>query len=132
MISHILQGECADAPLTILINYEPRNILNADEIGPFNDVVGNRPYIEGGSDPAGGKKSKKDNGTPDRCYRWAHGEDGRHQQGFAPRGFSRINGDLTKLPPSISWYANDKAWMNAHIFEDYLIKLNEKNAPSEP
>ena len=30
-----------------------------------------------------------------------------------PRGFSRINGDLTKVPPSISWYANDKSWMSS-------------------
>ena len=43
-----------------------------------------------------------------------------------PRAFKAIGGNISRLPPCISWKWNKKAWMNTEICSSWLKDLDKK------
>ena len=82
-ISTFCKGECNDATesmtapwkktvlLTIISNYEPRNIFSADEFGLFSQALPKKTLNLKGEKCSGGKNSKDSTNRPCSCkYDW--------------------------------------------------------------
>lgn len=138
LISKLLQGERADAPVEsaekfkerlpeLLSSYEPKDIYNADEVGLFCWQVGRRTYTLDASDNAGTKQSKKR-----ISILLVAAMDGHLEKmvvinnARCPRAFKAINNDLQRLPSSIIWKWNKKAWMTTAIFSEWLCDFDKK------
>ena len=140
LISRTLQGERASAPIPnadvfqsklpgLLKYYEPKNILNGDEVGLYNLQSARKTLLFKGDDPAGTKIDIR------RLTMYlVAGMDGHLEEmmiintALKPRAFKKINYDFKRLPNCIQWRANKKGWMNSELFYEWLLAFNGKMA----
>lgn len=122
--------------------YQPRDIFNMDETGIFFRDTTRHTFHVQGDDCPGGKRSKERitvllcaSCTGEKLKPLVIGKSKN------PRCFKNIQ--IDSLP--IHYYNNKKAWMTGKIYEDYLMRVNNKmksqgrkillfldNAPSHP
>lgn len=109
--------------LTIMKEYSPRDIFNADETGLFFRALPNKTYALRGEKCAGGKASK-DRLTILFCTNMIGNKEKPLVIGKSknPRCFK--NSHVEKLP--IEWYYNKKSWMTREIMTDWLNKFDRK------
>lgn len=122
-VSQVMISEwLTDTLPSILQNYDPKNIFNADETGIFYHCLPNKTYAFKNEQCSGGKKSKERLTVLIGCN--SDGSEklpilviGRY---LKPRCFKFV----TKLP--VEYRANRKAWMVSTIFTEWLLKLDKK------
>ncbi|XP_033730921.1 tigger transposable element-derived protein 4-like [Pecten maximus] len=114
----------ADDLRTILSEYQPNNIFNADETGIFYRLLPDRTLDFKGTDCHGGKRSKE-RLTTLVCANMTGTEKlplfiiGKS---IKPRCFKNVS----SLPTEYT--ANKKAWMTSDIFTDWIRKSDRKFA----
>ncbi len=127
---------------TLLEQYRPKDLFNADETGLFYRGLPNRTFVAKGEKPSGAKVAKErltvlvcaNQDGSEKKKLLVIGKAGR------PRGFPR---DLSTLP--VQWESSKKAWMNGQIWAKFLTKWDMEmrlqsrhilllvdNAPSHP
>ena len=106
---------------TILSNYEPRNILNADEFGLFYQALPKKTLHLKGEKCSGGKNSKirltglaAANMIGEKLPMFVIGKSQK------PRCFKHIK----SLP--CRYRAQKKSWMNSELFEEWVREQDEK------
>jgi hypothetical protein len=116
-------GQFQEKLPSLLRDYNPRDIFNADETGLFFRALPNKTYSLKGEKCSGGKLAKERLSIL-HCVNTAGEREKLLVIGRAarPRAFQRIN--LNTLP--VSWYSNRKSWMTADIMSDYLVKWDKK------
>ena len=136
LVSRVMHGEIASSDakgaedykprlVELLSQYADRDILNVDETGLYWKQTSNKSLMDV-SDTAGGSKKEKARVTLMITCSMS-GEIfpvtviNTH---LKPRSFAPFKGDLSKVPKSIVWRANKKAWMNGYLFAEYLKNLN--------
>lgn len=104
--------------------YAAEDIYNLDETGLFFEALPTKSYVLKGEKCQGGKNSKS---RLTVCFITSlTGEKeppiiiGKSQR---PRAFKRINIDETF---NVMYRFSKKAWMTSVIFEEYIVKLNNK------
>ena len=106
---------------TILSNYEPRNIFNADEFGLFYQALPKKTLHLKGEKCSGGKNSKirltglaAANMIGEKLPMFVIGKSQK------PRCFKHIK----SLP--CRYRAQKKSWMNSELFEEWVREQDEK------
>lgn len=106
---------------TILSRYELRDIYNADEFGLFYEGLPSKTLHFKGDRCSGGKHSKvrltgmaASNALGEKIPMFVIGKSAK------PRCFKNV----TNLP--CRYRAQQKAWMNGELFEEWLRKLDHK------
>lgn len=138
VVCKALQGERGSAPVAmadefkkslpkLLEDYDPSNIFNGDEVGLFWEACAKKTLLLEGDDPAGTKVSKK------RLTVFIVAAMDGHMEKMVvvnnsqtPRAFKAIGNNPNRLPSCIIWKSSKKAWMNWHIFRDWLLEFNAK------
>ena len=107
-------------------NYEPRNILNLDDLGLFFKALPEKGIAAKTKKSKGGKKLK-----PRMTVMFSVASDGSFV--FEPtviwrsklsRCFKSLK-DVSR-PMSVHYFSNKKAWMNSDIMESILQKLDRR------
>ena len=105
---------------TILSNYEPRNIFNADEFGLFYQALPKKLHLKG-EKCSGGKNSKirltslaAANMIGEKLPMFVIGKSQK------PRRFKHIKS------LSCRYFAQKKSWMNSELFEEWVREQDEK------
>ena len=106
---------------TILSNYEPQNIFNADEFGLFYQALPKKTLHLKGEKCSGGKNSKirltslaAANMIGEKLPMFVIGKSQK------PRCFKHIK----SLP--CCYHAQKKNWMNSKLFEEWVREQDEK------
>lgn len=107
---------------SILAEYDPKNVFNADETGLFYRCLPNKTLSFKGQSCSGGKISKERITVLVGCN-----SDGSEKiplfvigKSLKPRCFKNVR----TLP--VEYTANKKAWMMASVFSDWLINLDKR------
>lgn len=138
VLSKKICGESLDCPdytnfveqtlAPLLMEYEPRDIYNADETSLFGKALPTKTYAFRGEDVKG-KKLSKDRLTLMLCTNM-NGTDklrplliGKSKK---PQCLARKGLGLSDL--KVDYYSNSNGWMTSVIFEHWLMKWNERLA----
>lgn len=141
-VDQVCVDEWKEKLKTLIKDYEPRNIYNADETGLFFRALPSKTFALKNEKCSGGK-SAKERITILFCANMAGEKEdpliiGKYRN---PRCFKGSN--IEKLP--LKWTQNKKAWMTRDIMVEWLHKFDQKmgkqrrniilfldNAPSHP